>query len=230
MNAADTYNAVADDYDQIYTDRRCQAEDEILLERLLPFVDGQDCLDVGCGTGWFADHVAGGAASIAAFDLAPRMAKIHARKHPSAGWYVADMRRRWPASSAAFDAVVSLWCSASYDDPRHFASEAARVLRPGGVVFAMPHAGGADEGDGVRHDAYLPPACYNGTSGWRSWQADEAVVAFSEFFDAVDVAGFHDGRELPLWAPLAAHRWIRRRDRLDDVDSAVFLIVTGRRR
>lgn len=129
---------------------------------------------------------------------------------------------------AGFTLVVSLWCSASYFSPEHAAAQAMRVLRPGGRVFLMPHAGGSLVEGEVRGDHYLPPACYDGTTGWRPWVSWEARRAFLRAgFDRVSVEGFRANWNLPRWLPQRAHDLSRRFERRVHADECAFLVVTA---
>lgn len=229
MSNPHPFNVVASFYDNLYQDRRCLAEDTVILARLKPFVDGRLVLDVGCGTGWFADQETN-ARSVRAFDISAAMLDRLREKHPEMTTSVGDMQGPWRiAPVCSVDCVVSLWCSPSYTSPEHFASQAYRVLKPGGLVFAMPHSVGADEGDGVRGDAYMPPSCYSDSTDWRAWEIDETVKAFEHAgFKDVGAVGFHNGKEFPVWFPMVAHRWLRNRRHVAG-ERAVFLIVTARK-
>lgn len=129
---------------------------------------------------------------------------------------------------AGFSLVVSLWCSASYFSPDHAAEQAMRVLRPGGQVFLMPHAGGSLLEGEVRGDHYLPPACYDGKTGWRPWVSWEAKRAFLRAgFDRVSVDGFRANWNLPGWLPQRTHDLSRRFERRVHADECAFLVVTA---
>lgn len=228
MSNPHPFNTVALGYDRLYQDRRCLAEDSVICSSLIPFVDYRNVLDVGCGTGWFADQRLP-TRSIRGFDISAAMLDRYKAKHPDSATAVGDMQGPWRSvAPGSVDAVVSLWCSPSYTNPKHFADQAIRALVPGGLVFAMPHSVGADEGDGVRGDAYMPPSCYSDSTDWRVWHQRETIEAFqAKGFVDVEAVGFHSGHELPLWAPAAAHRWLR--SRRVSAHKAVFLIVTARK-
>jgi SAM-dependent methyltransferase len=194
MGNAQPFDAVARRYDRLYSDPACRAEDAALLrllDRLLPgHCDA--VLDVGAGTGWLADRRGYAFREYWALDISSEMLAVLASKHPDAKCVQADMAATWPVPDAHFDAVLSLWCSASYCGPEQAAYEAVRCLRPGGVAVLMPHAPGAanPDGDGVRGDSYLPRECYNGTTGWRPWSPGDVRRALSRTGVRAKVEGF----------------------------------------
>jgi SAM-dependent methyltransferase len=87
-------------------------------------------LDVGCGTGWIADHFAdytgvdGSPAAVAAATAQGRNVQLH------------DVGRALPFDDASFDGVVLKDLLEHVDDPVAVVTEVLRVLRPGGRVFA----------------------------------------------------------------------------------------------
>ena len=44
------------------------------------------------------------------------------------------MNQSWPFPEKSFDAVTIVWGNRYIVDPRHFANEVSRVLKPGGVI------------------------------------------------------------------------------------------------
>ena len=102
----------------------------------LALPDGE-LLDLGCGTGELARHLAASGYRVTGCDIAPAMLRQAA---------VADVRRavRWvrlepcwqalPLAEASLDAVVSASVLEYVPDPGAVLAECARVLRPGGVV------------------------------------------------------------------------------------------------
>ena len=99
---------------------------------------GRDVLEVGCGRG-------GGAAfvleqfhprSVTGLDLSKAAIARCRAEHAAPGLtFVAGDAERLPFAAGAFDAVLSVESSHCYPDVPRFLAEAARVLRPGGVLL-----------------------------------------------------------------------------------------------
>lgn len=193
MRRSAPFDGVAEVYDELYTDEPSRLEDAEFIQRWGPLFQDAAVLDVGCGTGWLLDNLGDRLWPLyLGFDLSPEMVRVASEKHPHRSFEVRDMEaQRWPY--CPWDLVVSLWCSASYMSPAHFAFESARVLRRGGRVLAMPHATGSLISGEVRGDAYLPRECYTPDTGWRPWDEVEAKEAFAEHFDGVTVEQFGEG-------------------------------------
>lgn len=100
-------------------------------------IDGADVVELGCGTGkntaWLADR----GASVTGLDFSPgmltrareRVAVEHVRfaEH--------DIRRPWPLADASADVVIGNLVLEHVASLGGVYAEAARVLRPGGVLF-----------------------------------------------------------------------------------------------
>jgi len=100
-------------------------------QALLPPLAGGDVLDLGSGRGHYAALArASGAACVVALDLTPEM--LEAAPLPAV---VAD-GGRLPFASHAFDVVVASLVLSYLSDPAQAIREAARVLRPGGMIVA----------------------------------------------------------------------------------------------
>lgn len=219
------FDRAADEYDTLYRDNACKAEDCLMVEKLADVVRGAQVLDVGCGTGWVADHCPE-IADYHGFDISTRMLERGRAKHPEHLWTYGDMSVPWP-KIRPYDAVVSLWCAPNYSTMEHFAASAFGRLESGGRVFAVPHGPAAREGDGVRHDSYLPSACYNGATGYAPWTYVRAKRAFEHAgFRDVTVETFRSNFELPARLPVFAHTALRRIERVSS-ERAVFFIVQG---
>jgi SAM-dependent methyltransferase len=94
------------------------------------FERSNELLDVGCGTGWLADHFehyTGVDGSDDAVAEAQRRGRNVSR---------GDLDEPLPFDDASFDAVVMKDVLEHVGDPVALVREVRRVLRPGGLVFA----------------------------------------------------------------------------------------------
>jgi SAM-dependent methyltransferase len=94
------------------------------------FERSNELLDVGCGTGWLADHFehyTGVDGSDDAVAEAQRRGRNVSR---------GDLDEPLPFQDASFDAVVMKDVLEHVGDPVALVREVRRVLRPGGLVFA----------------------------------------------------------------------------------------------
>jgi len=89
--------------------------------------DSCTILDAGCGTAHHLRRLARGGDSAAGIDVSKDAASYAARRLPDFAFAVADIWRDWPLHDAGIDLVLSIFA------PKDF-PEAARVLRPGGVL------------------------------------------------------------------------------------------------
>jgi SAM-dependent methyltransferase len=106
------YDDLADEYDGRYTRPIDRWEDERLVELLAPYVNGEDVLDLGCGTGWVLDNLA--PTGYLGVDESAAMLAELTRKHPDAdvvkssvgerAWAEQLPGRRWPVIVATWSA------------------------------------------------------------------------------------------------------------------------------
>ena len=111
--------------------------DAEVLRRSSLAIDGRDVLELGCGTGkntvWLAER----ARRITAMDFSPGMLEVaHGRIPPDRVTLIQhDVRERWPFEDASFDLVVGNLLLEHLQNVATVFAEAARVLRPGGVMY-----------------------------------------------------------------------------------------------
>ena len=100
---------------------------------------GTRLLDVGCGSGYAAAMAAQLGARITGIDITPELIAIARERVPDADFRVGGMDDL-PLRDACFDAVVGFNAFQFADDPARAVGEAARVVRPGGLVAATTFA------------------------------------------------------------------------------------------
>lgn len=99
---------------------------------------GGSVLDLGCGTGELARHLAASGLLVAGCDIAPQMlARASAAEEGGpVGWVQLDPRwQTLPLRPASVDAVVAASVLEYVAHPQGVLAECARVLRPGGVML-----------------------------------------------------------------------------------------------
>jgi SAM-dependent methyltransferase len=107
-----------------------------LAEAILCYAPpGARVLDLGCGTGDLACHLARAGVRTVGCDISRPMLAGAARRDTRGGWVqLSPGWRRLPFAAAAFDAVVVSSVLEYTPDPVAALSACARVLRPGGVA------------------------------------------------------------------------------------------------
>jgi len=121
---------------------------------LLPDVAGRRVLDLGCGAGQLAHHLAeGGAAEVIGVDISERMLGLARaeRNHPRLT-YVQEAIERATFEPHRFDLVVSSLALHYIADYRGLLQRIAGWLSPGGILVYS-----------TEHPVYLTRAC---TEGW----------------------------------------------------------------
>ena len=106
-----------------------------LLAAAVTVQPGARVLDVGCGTGALLGKLAQEQAiDCFGVDVEPQMVAVAAGRHPGMDFRVASATDL-PFEDATFDAVIACMAFHHFDDKTGFAVEAARVLRPQGVLY-----------------------------------------------------------------------------------------------
>ncbi len=102
----------------------------------LPFAGPVDLLDVGCGMGHSKQIYDRHVRSYTGIDLSSEALRIASRSFPAATWTCGDACAL-PCADESFDVVAFSSVLHHIPDFEPALAEAARVLRPGGCVFAF---------------------------------------------------------------------------------------------
>jgi 2-polyprenyl-3-methyl-5-hydroxy-6-metoxy-1,4-benzoquinol methylase len=103
-------------------------------------LDGRTCVDVGCGEGTFAAHLAALGARVIAFDLNEEMARAASARLAgmnASGSAVAggvELLARLPAASVDVLFALNVLAYFTDEEERTFYGQAARLVRPGGAL------------------------------------------------------------------------------------------------
>jgi SAM-dependent methyltransferase len=96
-------------------------------------------LDIGCGSGYAAAMAAALGATVTGIDITPELIEIARERVPSATFVTGGMDVL-PFDAGVFDAAVAFNAFQFADVPAQAVREAARVVRPGGLVAATTFA------------------------------------------------------------------------------------------
>ncbi|MEV7139548.1 class I SAM-dependent methyltransferase [Streptomyces tauricus] len=147
------YDEEAEHYDALRGgEPRAEAAADAVLG-LLPDATGT-LLDVACGTGTVTRRLLAAGLDVTGADAAYGMLSRAAERVP--GRVVLADARQLPFPDGSFDAVSAIWLLHLLDDAERVVAEAARVLRPSGVlVTTVDKAASHDVGSDI--DAVLAP-------------------------------------------------------------------------
>ena len=179
--------------------------------RVLPDVDGQDVIELGCGTAYWSAWLARRGARVTGIDNSARQletARQLQREHGLEFPLLHGSAEAVPLPDASFDLALSEYGASIWCDPRVWVPEAARLLRPGGRLIFMKHSTiltlcGPDDdapvGDRLVRD-------YFGLHRLE-WSTDGSVefdLPYAEWIDLFRACGFTIERLVAVQAPAGA--------------------------
>jgi SAM-dependent methyltransferase len=161
-------------------------------------LDGRRLLDLGCGTGLLLHLAHNRGAVVHGVDVVAGMLALAAVAEPTADLHLADLQHL-PSAPAGFDVVTAVNALQFAADPVAAVAEAARVLRPGGVLVAAFFAAPELSETTVVHDAMsaLSPPQRAGD------HAPYALAAPGNYEQALTTAGLRNvahGQVECLWS------------------------------
>jgi len=115
---AELYDAVAENYDNFYSDDECQKENQFIKSLIEGYIPLGKTLDIGCGTGLFLDLIKVDPLKYLGIDPSKKMLDVARRKHPQHLFRKAkttDLSIGW---DGVFGNVISLFGSVAYLTPK----------------------------------------------------------------------------------------------------------------
>ena len=151
MDVRESYDSVARAYaEQVAAELEHKPLDRALLARFAEEVRGRGLVvDLGCGPGHVARHLAGLGVAMVGIDLSPGMVREASRLNPAMDFRVGDARAL-DLGDAALAGVVAFYAIVHFDAPELPAvfREIRRALAPGGAALLGFHV---DRGEHVVH-------------------------------------------------------------------------------
>lgn len=147
-----TYDAVASRYaEEIGDELDRKPLDRALLDAFASMVPEGPVVDVGCGPGHVAAHLAARGLPAAGIDLSPEMVRLARSRYPGLPFDVGTMTAL-TAPDGAWAGAVVLYAVIHLDPPERDRAyrELARVLKPGGLLLLAFHVQTAEHPTGTR--------------------------------------------------------------------------------
>lgn len=155
---------------------------------------GQIVLDAGCGTGGFGAAISTATGSqVVGCDIAERYARYAHEKHRSTGWWIVGDAARLPVRDNTIDCVLMSLLLHRVPDPGAVIAEAARVLRPTGVLLI--HTIEPDTAAASAPYRYFPTMA---AAQYRRLPASGQMLDWSHQAGLIDVAIRHVTRPMKI--------------------------------
>jgi len=167
------YDGLADWYDQ-HNAAGAGAHRDPLSDLLGPGTGL--CLDLGCGTGQNVATLRDSGRTVLGLDYSTDQLRLARRRVlPGEALFQGDAAAL-PFADAVFSTVAALWLSTDVDEFAAVVREAARVLRPRGVLvyygvhpcFNGPHTQARDDGGRLVHPIYRTAGWHPPAPWWRA--------------------------------------------------------------
>jgi SAM-dependent methyltransferase len=181
-----------------------------LKHYLLPEdLTGKDVIELGSGTAYIAAwlarrgaHVVGIDNSAAQLATARRLQREHGLEFP----LMHGNAEQVPYPDASFDLVISEYGACLWADPYRWVPEAARLLRPGGVLIFLVHSAllmlcMPEEDDRAASDRLLRPAFGMYRMEWPSDTGVEFHLSHGEWLCLLRRSGFEVEDLIEVQAP-----------------------------
>jgi ubiquinone/menaquinone biosynthesis C-methylase UbiE len=129
---------------QAYQDWAATYDDEInpsidleqaKVVRLMNIEKKDEILDVGCGTGRYAQLFAKQGAHVTGMDFSPNMLKMAKSKVKNASFRQADITKRFPFQDKKFDKIICSLVVSHIKHPYSMLSEMKRVIKDDGFII-----------------------------------------------------------------------------------------------
>ncbi|MBT2231056.1 class I SAM-dependent methyltransferase [Nonomuraea sp. NEAU-A123] len=215
------YDGQAEWYDEFNTP--CAAANQPDVAELLGPGDGP-CLDLGCGTGLYLDAIRATGRTVVGLDRSGDQLRI-ARRRDHAPLLQGD-GTALPFAAGVFGTVAAFWVSTDIGDFPGLLKEAARVLRPGGLLlfygahpcFNGPHIENREDGALIIHPTYRIKGWHRRGPWWRKGGVRDRVGMsqlplpglINAFIDAeLDIERMYEPGEDPIPNVLAVRAYAR---------------------
>ncbi len=214
------YDGLADWYDERFV-IGSEPHQPGLLELLAP--GSGPCLDIGCGTGRNFETIRASGRSVVGLDYSADQLRL-ARTRTNGPLMVGDATVL-PFADESFETAVVMWISTDVEDFGAVLREAARVLRPGGVLvvygvhpcFNGPHMFFNEDGSRLVHPSYRRPGWHDEAPYWSDDGIRRRVgmhhIPLADYLNALVATGLTlerfeepDGPEVPHALAVRARR------------------------
>lgn len=192
------YDTIADCFDEVVNRYDLGRRIEIVFDEMLAgeSLAGRTFLDVGCGTGWFAQRAVSEGARVTALDIGAKLL-AKTREKCDASLVAADACRL-PFPDDAFDIVVSSECIEHTQEPLRAVAEMCRILKSGGtLVITVPNKFWRPS---ATFAAVFKLRPYEGLENWLWWWELRRSLTKEDVRIAA-MSGFH------LFPPVVAASW-----------------------
>lgn len=179
--------------------------------RVLPDVAGLDVVELGCGTAYFSSWLKRRGARPVGVDVTPAQLATARRCQQQLGLsfpLIEASAEQVPLPDASFDLAMSEYGASLWCEPRAWISEAARLLRPGGllvfltnsllVTLCIPDAEGQPAGTQL-----LRPQSAVRRQQWPTGGV-EFHLGHGEWIEVLRQHGFEVQRMVEVYAPADA--------------------------